>query len=231
MIPHALAAVRSGAAGVQDEGSQLAALALAGATVIGRDEWWLDVCAGPGGKAALLAGVGAGRGASLLAADVAPHRAALVAQRLTTVSTASVIVADGTAPAWSGATFDRVLLDAPCSGLGALRRRPEARWRRTATDVATLSQLQRRLCDKAIDAVRPGGVVAYVTCSPHPAETVDVVRSVLEGRDDVSVEPVAMPGIDRQDPAGALGIQLWPHRQGTDAMFVALLRRSARRNP
>jgi 16S rRNA (cytosine967-C5)-methyltransferase len=118
-----------------------------------------------------------------------------------------------------------VLLDAPCTGLGALRRRPEVRWRRTAEDVAPLADLQRRLLDSALASVRPGGVVAYVTCSPHTAETVDVVAAAA-ARDDVEVVPVAplfpeVPGLARGD-AG----QLWPHRHGTDAMFIALLRRT-----
>jgi 16S rRNA (cytosine967-C5)-methyltransferase len=118
-----------------------------------------------------------------------------------------------------------VLLDAPCTGLGALRRRPEVRWRRTAEDVAPLADLQRRLLDSALASVRPGGVVAYVTCSPHAAETVDVVAAAA-AREDVEVLPLAplfpeVPGLER----GAAG-QLWPHRHGTDAMFMALLRRS-----
>jgi 16S rRNA (cytosine967-C5)-methyltransferase len=136
-----------------------------------------------------------------------------------------VVVADGTEPEWPAGSFDRVLLDAPCTGLGALRRRPEVRWRRTAEDVAPLADLQRRLLDSALASVRPGGVVAYVTCSPHTAETVDVVAAAAE-RDDVEVLPVAplfpeVPGLAR----GEAG-QLWPHRHGTDAMFMALLRRT-----
>jgi 16S rRNA (cytosine967-C5)-methyltransferase len=134
-------------------------------------------------------------------------------------------VTDGRQPPWPEGSFDRVLLDAPCTGLGALRRRPEVRWRRTADDVAPLAQLQTELLDAALRSVRPGGLVAYVTCSPHTAETVDVVASAAE-RADVEQLPVAplfpeVPGVARGD-AG----QLWPHRHGTDAMFMALLRRT-----
>jgi 16S rRNA (cytosine967-C5)-methyltransferase len=224
--PGKLPAVRSGAAAVQDEGSQLAALALTRATLDGPDARWLDMCAGPGGKAALLAGVRP-RGVHLTAADRAEHRAELVRSALAGNEDVDVRVTDGTAPDWPAGSYDRVLLDAPCTGLGALRRRPEVRWRRTAEDVPPLAELQRRLLDSALAAVRPGGVVAYVTCSPHAAETVEVVAAAA-GRDDVEVLPVAplfpeVPGLER----GQFG-QLWPHRHGTDAMFMALLRRTPR---
>ncbi len=222
--PGRLPAVRDGSAGVQDEGSQLVALALAGASVVGRDERWLDLCAGPGGKAALLAAVAAGRGARLLAAELAPHRAGLVRRSLG--GTGDVVVADGRAPAWPDGTFDRVLVDAPCTGLGALRRRPEARWRRRPEDVPALAALQRELLGAGLDAVRPGGLVAYVTCSPHLAETRTVVTDVLRRRDgveQVDARPL-LPGVP--DLGDGPHVQLWPHRHGTDAMYLALLRRS-----
>src|SRR3954471_13614119 len=222
--PGRLASGRSGAAAVQDEGSQLAALLLTRAPLAGRDAAWLDMCAGPGGKAGLLAAVRP-EGVRLTAAGRAPHRAGLVRKALAGDADVEVLAADGRQPPWEPGSFDRVLLDAPCTGLGALRRRPEVRWRRTAEDVAPLADLQRRLLDSALASVRPGGVVAYVTCSPHTAETVDVVAAAAE-RDDVEVLPVAplfpeVPGLAR----GEAG-QLWPHRHGTDAMFMALLRRT-----
>ena len=134
------------------------------------------------------------------------------------------IAADGTRPAWRAGAFARVMADVPCTGLGALRRRPEARWRRRPADLDTLVPLQRRLLASALDAAAPGGVVAYVTCSPHRAETTAVLDAVLAGRDDITVLPAAdhLPEV----PGAALGpyVQLWPHRHGTDAMFLALLR-------
>jgi 16S rRNA (cytosine967-C5)-methyltransferase len=222
--PGRLASVRSGAAAVQDEGSQLAALLLTRAPLEGPDAAWLDMCAGPGGKAALLAAVRP-EGVRLTAADRAPHRADLVRAALGDRPDTEVVVADGRQPPWAEGSFDRVLLDAPCTGLGALRRRPEVRWRRTADDVAPLAELQRELLEAALASVRPGGVVAYVTCSPHAAETVDVVAAAA-ARDDVEQLPVAplfpeVPGIERGESG-----QLWPHRHGTDAMFMALLRRT-----
>ncbi|SFF31026.1 RsmB/NOP family class I SAM-dependent RNA methyltransferase [Blastococcus tunisiensis] len=223
--PGRLASVRSGAAAVQDEGSQLAGLLLARAPLEGRDEAWLDVCAGPGGKAGLLAAVRPA-GVRLTAADRATHRAELVRAALRDAADVEVLTADGREPPWAPGSFDRVLLDAPCTGLGALRRRPEVRWRRTPEDVAPLVELQLELLAAALAAVRPGGVVAYVTCSPHTEETVGVV-DVAAARDDVEVLPVAplfpeVPGLAR----GRYG-QLWPHRHGTDAMFMALLRRTS----
>ncbi|KQS64969.1 RsmB/NOP family class I SAM-dependent RNA methyltransferase [Modestobacter sp. Leaf380] len=221
--PGRIAAVASGDAAVQDEGSQLAALALLRAPLEGTDARWLDVCAGPGGKAALLAATRPA-GVHLTAADRSEHRAELVRSSLAGAEDVDVLVADGRSGPWQPGSFDRVLLDAPCTGLGALRRRPEVRWRRTAEDVAPLAELQRALLTAALDAVRPGGVVAYVTCSPHTAETVEVVAAAV-ARDDVEQLPVAPLFPDVPDAARGDAVQLWPHRHGTDAMFIALLRR------
>ena len=296
--PGAVPAVAEGRAGVQDEGSQLVALALS--RVDAPDGPWLDLCAGPGGKAALLAGLAIEAGTRLVASELQPHRARLVAQSLsayagagersriapvprtagalpvetpaasfacapealssamteegslsavssqpsptspdlaessavtrdpTTVtpgltrglSTPVTLVADGTRPAWAPGSFAKVMADVPCSGLGALRRRPEARWRRQPGDVADLTGLQVALLQSALDSAMPGGVVAYVTCSPHLAETRDVLKTVsgaafLRAADYLPEVPDAGVGDF---------VQLWPHRHGTDAMFLALLR-------
>jgi 16S rRNA (cytosine967-C5)-methyltransferase len=232
--PAQVAAVAQGRAAVQDEASQLAALALAragggqGGAGAGTGGRWLDLCAGPGGKARLLAGLARGGGARLLAAELRPHRARLLRDAIGPGG--AVVTADGTAPAWRPGTFDRVLADVPCSGLGALRRRPEARWRRSAGDVAALGPLQRALLAAALDAAAPGGFVAYVTCSPHVAETREVVADVMAGRGDAEVldAPAVLPevpGLRCPDPDGAFA-QFWPHRHGSDAIFLALLRRA-----
>jgi 16S rRNA (cytosine967-C5)-methyltransferase len=225
--PGAVPAVREGRAGVQDAGSQLVALALARAEVRGRDERWLDVCAGPGGKAALLAALATRQGARLLANELQPHRARLVAQALR-ATRGDVVVGDGTRPPWRGEAFDRVLVDAPCSGLGALRRRPESRWRRSPDDVRALVPLQGALLEHSVDSVRPGGVVLYATCSPVVAETAGVVEAVLARRADVRMENTLglVPEARDAESAHLAGaVQLWPHRHGTDAMFMVLLRR------
>ncbi|MFT4265350.1 MAG: transcription antitermination factor NusB [Nocardioides sp.] len=227
--PGEVTAVRERRAGVQDEGSQLVAIAAAEAPLDGRDERWLDLCAGPGGKSALLAALAAERGALLVANEAQPHRAGLVAQNLTdALGVAGVVAGDGTRPPYRPGSFDRVLVDAPCSGLGALRRRPESRWRRTAADIEALVPLQVALLGSALELVRPGGVVLYATCSPVLAETEGVVASVLATRDDVALEPIAGLAGAVPDAAGPVPgtVQLWPHRHATDAMFMALLRRS-----
>ncbi|HEX3223726.1 MAG TPA: transcription antitermination factor NusB [Nocardioides sp.] len=233
--PADVAAVAEGRAGVQDEGSQLVAHALAVAPLDGKEARWLDVCAGPGGKAALLAALAAQRGARLVANERQPHRADLVRRALTGAEgVEEVTVEDGTAPPWERGSFDRVLVDAPCTGLGALRRRPEARWRRRPEDLRELVPLQRALVSSALDLVRPGGVVVYATCSPVLAETRDVLGSLLVSRDDVTLGDTtalmtAAAGLRSDVPscAGPLAgtVQLWPHRHRTDAMFLALLRK------
>lgn len=236
--PGRLAAVRDGGAAVQDAGSQLLTLALTQAPLPGRDERWLDLCAGPGGKAGLLAAVALQRGAGLRANEVSPHRAELVrhtvAEALRAGARVEISVGDGREVGRDEpGGYDRVLVDAPCTGLGALRRRPEARWRRSPSDLTTLGPLQRDLLASALDATRVGGLVAYATCSPHLAETQLVVRDTLRRRDDVELVDVRPLLRDREGAplAGTGGTdaepwaQLWPHRHGTDGMFVALLRR------
>jgi 16S rRNA (cytosine967-C5)-methyltransferase len=182
---------------------------LADAPLAGTDERWLDLCAGPGGKAALLGALAAQRGAHVTAVEVAPHRAALVEQAVRGLPV-TVQMGDGREIEETG--FDRVLVDAPCTGLGALRRRPEARWRRQPSDLPPLTRLQRELLTAAIAAARPGGLIGYVTCSPHVVETRVTVDEAIR-RSPYTVEKVA----ERQ---------LWPHREGTDAMYLALLRRA-----
>jgi 16S rRNA (cytosine967-C5)-methyltransferase len=233
--PGAIEAVRQGRAAIADEGSQLAALAVARAGTQSSGGRWLDLCAGPGGKARLLAGLAAQAGASLIAADLHEHRARLAARAVGEASQggcARVVTADGTRPAWRPDVFDLVLADVPCSGLGSMRRRPDARWRRGPEDIAGLAALQQALLASALRAARPGGVVGYVTCSPHLAETRDVLASVLARHGDVEVldAPALLgevPGLRCPAPFSRYA-QFWPHRHGTDAMFVALLRRTGR---
>ncbi len=243
--PAQVTGVSTGRVGVQDEGSQLVALALAQAPVLPRSgadaasaaERWLDLCAGPGGKAALLGSLAVARGAHLVANEIAPHRAALVERSVGALpaGTVQVRIGDGTTIGTrEPEAYDRVLVDAPCTGLGALRRRPESRWRRTPADLGRLSTIQRALLSAALDSTRPGGVVAYVTCSPHVAETTLVVKDVLSRRDDVEVldareqvlAVVAQAGGADLELGPGPGVQLWPHVHGTDAMHLTLLRRT-----
>ena len=221
--PADLDPVTEGMAVVQDEGSQLVALACAGAPLLGPDTGrWLDLCAGPGGKAVMLAALAETEGGTLTAVEISEHRGELV-RRSTRGLPVEVVTADGRDPGLEPG-FDRILVDAPCSGLGALRRRPESRWRRTPADLAELTGLQRELLDSALRLVRPGGVVLYATCSPHLSETVSVIRGIRR-REDLELLDVReiLPMVDRAGPGPWL--QLWPHRHGTDAMFMAAVRR------
>ncbi|WP_231567545.1 RsmB/NOP family class I SAM-dependent RNA methyltransferase [Sinomonas humi] len=237
--------IQSGTLRVQDVGSQLVARAVAAAPLApeavagSAGERWLDLCAGPGGKAALLGALAAERGAFLLANEPAEHRADLVRQALRPVPAESWSVRTGdgrTLAPELKETFSRVIADVPCTGLGALRRRPESRWRRSPEDVAELAPLQRELLDAAIDAAAPGGVVGYVTCSPHAAETIAVVQDALRRRGDIeeldageAIDAVALRPLGAGHDRTA---QLWPHVHGTDAMFLALFRkRSAPSGP
>jgi 16S rRNA (cytosine967-C5)-methyltransferase len=227
--PASIPAVAAGTARVQDEGSQLAALILSRARAIAPGERWLDMCAGPGGKAALLAAEARAGGAELVANELVPVRAKLVRRALAVFDPAPRVV-EGDASRFATTDvggFDRILLDAPCTGLGALRRRPEARWRKQPADIPGLVALQTRLLDAAVAALAPGGLLAYVTCSPHPDETRAAVAGVLArhpGLVAVDTRAVAAEvAISDLGPGVGPAVQLWPHRHGTDAMFVQLL--------
>ncbi|UYM05238.1 RsmB/NOP family class I SAM-dependent RNA methyltransferase [Solicola gregarius] len=223
-MPGGLSAVRGGRVGVQDEGSQLVAIAAAAAPLDGDDAAWLDLCAGPGGKAALLGALAGERSATVTANELQPHRAELVRKAVRGLDNVTVVSGDGRKPAWEGASFDRVLVDAPCTGLGALRRRPEARWRRSEADLDSLTTLQRELLGSALDSTRRGGIVTYATCSPHVRETQEIVEAIVARRDDVEVVDATRLLPQVVDLSGPY-VQLWPHVHGTDAMFVAVLRR------
>ncbi len=218
--PGQLDAVRDGKALVQDEGSQLVATALTLAPVDGDGGRWLDLCAGPGGKTALLAAIGAQSGARVTAIEPNSRRAEFVEENTRGLAV-DVLRVDGRDPGIE-AGFDRVLVDAPCTGLGALRRRPEARWRRQPADVPALARLQRELLASAIKLTRPGGVVLYATCSPHLSETVGVVADALRRQPVTALDTRPLfEGVERLGDGPY--VQLWPHRHGTDAMFAAAL--------
>lgn len=218
---------------VQDQGSQLVALALAHADTTASPRW-LDLCAGPGGKTAVLGGIAAGRDGHVHAVDSSSHRTRLV-EDSTQASRGSVDIAhaDGrTVGTDRPGEFSGVLVDVPCTGLGALRRRPEARWRRRPDDVAALAPLQSALLRSAIDACRPGGIIAYSTCSPHWAETAGIVDEALDSGDVAVLDAPAVlarlsgraadtfASASRGDGRYA---QMWPDIHGSDAMFLALL--------
>lgn len=212
--PGDIAAIRERRAGVQDLGSQL---------VVEKfyDQFkpnlrWLDLCAGPGGKAAYLSALLKRDGGFLLANEISNERAKLVSQ---VIHHGEVNVSDGRSMPDELGKFDRILLDAPCTGIGALRRRPEVRWRRSLQDLKNLTALQSELLESATRLLSPGGIIAYVTCSSHQAETKFQIRSFLKQHSNFTRIPV---NDHRADIDGDL--QLWPHRDGTDAMFLSLLK-------
>ncbi|NDB17936.1 MAG: hypothetical protein EB027_01420, partial [Actinobacteria bacterium] len=240
--PGRIAAVREHRAGVQDEGSQLVALIAAGIPVEGSDTHWLDACAGPGGKAALLGALAAARGAQLTAVERQEHRVELVTAAVEPLPNVDVRMADATRldeQSWyRDGMFDRVLVDVPCSGLGALRRRPDLRWHRQQRDVAGLGSTQEALFAAAVRAVRSGGIVAYSTCSPHVAETVVATARAVRALKatglhceqvnlSTEIEGIAhiAGGALAATMHGRASLQLWPDLHGTDAMFLSVWRR------
>lgn len=220
--PGSLEPVRDRMAAVQDEGSQLIARAVAEIAVDDDSGRWLDLCAGPGGKAALMGALAAIDGAHVDAVEVSSTRADLI-RKSTDGLPVTVHVADGREPGLEQG-FDRVLVDAPCSGLGALRRRPEARWRKNEADIAELNELQSALLASAVSLTKPGGVIVYSTCSPDERETRGIVDKQCAHGDveELDVRDV-LPEMGELGPH--LSAQMWPHRHGTDAMFVAALRK------
>ena len=221
--PGNIPAIRDRRAGVQDEGSQLVAEIFAAVSEKAKD--WLDLCAGPGGKAALISSIAALGEHTFTANEVSQPRANLVSQ---VVQFGQVIVSDGREIADLGRTFDAILADVPCTGLGALRRRPEVRWRRTLADLRTLTDLQIELSDAAISVLNPNGYFAYVTCSPHLAETKFQVSAILKKHPElriVDLRPFFPSGLQSANDDGSL--LLWPQIHNTDAMFMTIFQKAS----
>jgi 16S rRNA (cytosine967-C5)-methyltransferase len=195
---------------VQDLASQW----VAGAVDAQPGERVLDLCAGPGGKATALAATGA----LVIGADLSPARAGLVAANAARLGQQlPVVTADGTAPPFTAGSFDRVLVDAPCSGLGTLRRRADLRWRVTPDSVRELAVLQHRLLAVGADLVRPGGRLVYSVCTLTDAESLD--HPVPPGFDPLD-EPMPAPWRPHRH-----GFRLLPHDAGTDGMVLLRYRR------
>ena len=203
---------------IQDPASQMIASYLRplaqGGTV-------LDMCSAPGGKATGMAA----QDGIVVAADVSLSRARIVTSNAARLGASSVVtvVADGTAPPFHPARFDLVLVDAPCSGLGVLRRRPDARWRAQPGDIERLAALQRRLLLSAAQLVRPGGVLAYSVCTLTSAETAAVDR--WAAKELPAFTPLPPPG-PPWTHAGR-GALLLPQAAGTDGMFLLALKARA----
>ena len=218
--PGNLDVIKHRLAGVQDEGSQLVATIFAAASA---GFSWLDMCAGPGGKAALLSSIAKERAIDFTANEFSAPRAELVKK---VVHGATVWCGDGREIASHGKSFDAVIIDAPCTGLGALRRRPEVRWRRSLTDLRELTSLQRELLDSAVSVMNSGAILGYATCSPHLAETTVQVLDILKKYPELEQLDINeyLPK-NLNDATRGKSMSLWTHKHGTDAMFLALLRK------
>jgi 16S rRNA (cytosine967-C5)-methyltransferase len=208
---------------VQDQGSQLAALTL---LEIGNEAGdWLDMCSGPGGKSAVLqAGIWP-HGGSLDCLEPNPQRADLVRSALDPKGPGNVVVAYGQQAKPN--SYDAILLDAPCSGLGSVRRKPESRWRKRPEQLSGLVKMQQELLDAAANALRSGGVLVYSTCTPLVPETNAQIKDVLERHPELKLED-ANAILSKISPSLELNTsrktaQLWTHLHATDAMFIAVL--------
>lgn len=223
--PELFPEIQSAFGGVQDQGSFLVTQALFLAScqngvTRNQRQLWLDLCAGPGGKAALLSRWAKQSSAEFLALEISEHRASLM-----TRMTEQVVIADSTKAPLRRASATVVLLDAPCSGLGALRRRPDARHRKKVDEIGELVALQQQLLLSATDLLAEGGILAYVTCSPIRDETTVNTRWILDSRRDLELLDAReyMPkGMKLEEN---FDIQLWPGKHGTDAMYLALFRK------
>ena len=180
------------------------------------------MCAGPGGKAAYLFNslLSMDKSATFLANEPTSHRAELVKR---VVNNQQVVSFDATVAISFNQKFDRILIDAPCTGLGALRRRPEARWRKSLHDLKELVLLQKQLLASAYQLLSPNGVIAYVTCSPHLAETKGQVIDFLSAHSDMKILPMGKLELAHKEGVLSDGtVQLWTHHNQSDAMFMAM---------
>ena len=186
---------------------------------------WLDLCAGPGGKAALISHICDVEGREFVANEVSEARAKLVKN---VVGKFPVWVGDGREISSHGQSFDAIIADVPCTGLGALRRRPEVRWRRTVQDLRALTELQLELANAAISTLNTGGIFGYATCSPHFAETFGQVKMILKAHpelEQIDVAPFLPTNLE-----GAVrdkSMALWTSVHDTDSMFLALFKKKA----
>jgi 16S rRNA (cytosine967-C5)-methyltransferase len=217
--------VKTGRVGVQDEGSQVVALVVASVPVEGSEERWLDMCAGPGGKAAILAGLASQRDIDFTALEPVPARSRLVENSLRHAPGHYEVITTDAREFESADKFDRILIDAPCTGLGALRRRPESRWRKQPGDVPALAALQKELLEHASGLVRVGGVIGYATCSPHLSETKAIVDGFLRKHNDFELVEIGGVIPELGFDASATALRLRPDVHGTDGMYLAVLKK------
>ena len=207
---------------LQDEASQMVA-AIVGAR---GGERVLDLCSAPGSKTSQIADLSEDS-ATIVACDLHEHRLRTVVStaKLQALTSIHCVVVDGLQPLpFPDSSFDRVLIDAPCSGTGTLRRNPEIRWRISPADIEDLARRQRQLLFNAARAVRPGGQLVYSTCSVELDENEDVVQTFLENNESFTLTKLA---VDRSLLTSSGAARTWPHREGTDGFFISAFERKA----
>jgi 16S rRNA (cytosine967-C5)-methyltransferase len=219
---HELPGFAEGKVSVQDLGAQCAAFPLA----LAKDLRVLDACAAPGGKTALIAERQPNL-KKLVAVDIDPHRLARVRENLSRGGLhAEILAADSANPKswWDGVPFDRILLDAPCSGLGVIRRHPDIRLRKSPSDIDKLPALQCKLLKGAWDLLAPGGRLVYVTCTLTRSENRDVIAAFLAAAPGAAIVPAegwqGWPGLGEADEFGR---QILPGEAGADGFYYAAL--------
>lgn len=224
VIPSDFAPIIERRAGVQDRGSQIVVENFL--KTFQPDLSWLDMCAGPGGKAAYLYySIRELEDSPRFIANEPNQKRAELVKRV--IGNNLVVTNDGTDPNNFTSKYDRILIDAPCTGLGALRRRPESRWRKTQSDLKELVSLQRNLLASSFELLRPGGIISYVTCSPHLAETKGQVIDFLGSFPQMSILPLTSLPLSNTAGIQEDGtMQLWTHNDQSDAMFMALFRKN-----
>ncbi|AWB45164.1 16S rRNA (cytosine(967)-C(5))-methyltransferase RsmB [Paenibacillus sp. CAA11] len=219
---------REGLLSVQDESSMLVAAAVGAAPGMAV----LDCCAAPGGKSCHIAERMAGTG-EVIANDVHAHKAKLIADQAKRLSLNNVHVQTGDALAlpqrFEPASFDRILLDAPCSGLGVIRRKPDLKWAKTTEDVEAISLLQRELLDAVSGLLKPGGVLVYSTCTMERTENAEVVEDFLARHSEYTEAPWEMNVPALEDALGreSTGLQILPQDAGSDGFYIARLIRNS----
>lgn len=218
---------------VQDAASQAAAFLLANFDIKEDETNWLDLCAAPGGKAATMAQERVHIGIKISLYDVHPHKKELMEGNLKDFENIEIKIADSRLQPWGNLKFDRILLDAPCTGLGAIQRRAEARWKKTPDQIKELSDKAKELFDVCVKSLKHGGYLEYVVCSPILEETDDFVIWVLQNYPILSlIEPEKyLPIFQNKKSAHFVstcnyGLRFWPHKHQTDAMFVCLFQMS-----
>jgi len=221
--PGLLEIIRHRKAGVQDEGSQLVASIFSQATL--NADSILDICAGPGGKAALLSHLADVAGKEFVANEISEPRAKLVKA---VIGKFPVWVGDAREISSHNQNFDAILADVPCTGLGALRRRPEVRWRRAVQDLRAMTELQLEITKSSISILNPSGIYGYATCSPHFAETFGQVKMILKQNpelEQIDIGPFLPTNLQGATRDGSMA--LWTSQHGTDSMFLALFKKKA----